>query len=301
MLIKAQFWGRFQFFFKFLEVSCAQKPFFRPTGCANVKIIMLEIQSISYPHLEMLLPLLSASYGSAVSLEDEQAYYLEDTPQDGLMALEQGKPVGYLRSFPCGPQLAVADFWLPNAKIAEALLQAYTPSADAVDRLRIDLPAHSPIADTVMAQGFDLHQSYGFYQWHEPPNESIKGVRLATAKDNFSGILDCLSHWDNLSKEHLKNLAHEGHLVIYETLGQIVSAATLSPRGEQIEIVQLATHPQHRGQSHAQHLLRGLGARVKKNMFLKVELNNSAARHVYEKVGWTLVSEKNENWYLKNV
>lgn len=262
---------------------------------------MLEIQPISYTQLETLLPLFSASYGSAVSLQDEQDFFLEDAPKDGLMALKKGKPVGYLRSFACGPQLSVADFWMPNVYIAEALLQAYASSQEAVETLRIDLPAHSHIANTVMAQGFHLHQSYMFYQWHHPAIEEITGVRGATPQDNFSAILACLSHWDNLSEAHLKTLAKEGQLVIYETLNQIVSAATLAPRNEQVEIVQLATHPQHRGQSHAQYLLRGLPTLLQgKKIFLKVELNNSIARHVYEKVGFTMATEKNENWYVRS-
>ncbi len=149
--------------------------------------------------------------------------------------------------------------------------------------------------------GYRIYQEYDAYTWEAPSELPVfSNVRFASENDNFTRILACLSHWDNLNEQSLRAAALAKCLVIYSHQQEAVSACLLNHSTQ--EIIQIATHEHHKRQGYAYRLIQGLPALYPQASFcLKVERKNHAAQRLYQKLGFKKDVSKCEVWMLKSL
>ncbi len=254
--------------------------------------------------LPTLEGLLRASYGADdFALADEQEYFPDPSPSDWFWLRDElGQPVGFLRHFPAGEDLLVAELYVPDTGNASVLLDHFKRhhTMPTTTRLRFDLNARTAYLERTLRRFCQLVEVRQFERYSlrlEAKSVGLWQPQVTTNLEAVRGILGSLRQYE---PEQLERLLNEGWTRVLEVEGAPVAALHVQEKGhDQLEIVALSTRADALRRGHARALLRQLVHDATghfERIGLQVNAENTAAIGLYRQLGFQSLKAATERW-----
>ena len=267
------------------------------------------IRRIRKTDLAGLEPLLRASYGESLELQDELDYF-DTMPHASWFFLSEGdESRGFIRCFGIEENLFLAELYVTPSAAAEvdkrALLGHFRAHHVLGKRavLRFDVLERDETTLRLLAELFPEREVKRFLHLERRLERGLEaGERQETRFsdsaffEKVAGVFRDLKAYDSA---YLQTLYDENALHIHCADGEPVAALVIAPReAETCEIIMLATDPARLREGHSAALLRSFFAAQRfSRIALKVNEKNKAALNLYRKVGFEAVPAKGEQWW----
>lgn len=261
----------------------------------------MQVRLITRANLETLEPLLMASFGSSeFALADELEYFPEPAPTDWFWLEDAGKALGFLRHFPSGNNLNIAELFAPDENTIRILFEHFkNHQTQSSKLLRFDLKSKNTNLETLIRTHANVETEKYFSRFELLlPAGSPAKFQLSKTTD-LLGVQKVLSVLMDYSLEKIQTLLDQGWLRIVEFENLPVAAVHLEPRDHKLEVMSLATHPDFQRKGFAQILLETLeheAVGVCERISLQVNAENFAAIRLYENVGFREIPQDQELW-----
>ncbi len=262
----------------------------------------MEIRPFARADLQTLEPLLLASYGnSEFALADEFEYFPEPAPNDWFWLEDAGTAIGFLRCFPSGKDLNVAEIYASSEAALEMLLEHFkSHQIQGSKLLRFDLKAEHTNLETLVRIYATVVTEKHFRRFGlalpSGPTAKLQPCRTSNLIE-LQHVLGTLMHY---SLELLQTLLDQGWLRVIEFENMPVTALCLEARdSNSLEVTALATHPDFRQRGFARALLERVKedvAGVCDHIRLQVNADNIAAIRLYESAGFKEIPHEQELW-----
>jgi ribosomal protein S18 acetylase RimI-like enzyme len=261
----------------------------------------MNVHLMTRADLETLEPLLLTSFGSnEFSLVDELEYFPEPAPTDWFWLEAAGKALGFLRYFPSGNNLNIAELFAPDENTIRILLEHFkTHHALGSKLLRIDLKLEQSNLEALIRSHatVDTEKYFSRFELSLPAGSSAKFQPSKTT--DLLGVQAVLGVLMDYSLEKIQILLEQGWLRIVKFENVTVAAVHLEPRGNKLEVMSLATHPKFQRRGFARILLETLkneAVGVCERISLQVNAENVTAIRLYENVGFCEIPQDQELW-----
>lgn len=269
----------------------------------------MPIRCITEESLELLAPLLEASYGAGFDLKDEVEWFPRlDTRNWWYLADEDGSPCGFLRFFEVRQGLYQAELFASQVHgpgTILALLEHFIEhhSFGGGTRVRFDLPEDS-IERRLVAEHLPVVEERAFFLYERSledvgPESSASSLRVD--EPELAQVREALGELRPYSVEELEGLVRADALCVLRADGVVVGAAHHQAVGDRRrDVVTFGIAETSRGQGHGrallQRMLRQCAATGSDLVQLRVNSDNVVARRLYESQGFQHVVAKNETW-----
>ncbi len=269
----------------------------------------MRIRSLDKSNLETVLPLLSASIGFDVGLEDEVAC-LESGGGLGVFSVDpQGRADAFIRCFSISSELRLIEAYPVSAIDGGPLFESFYRQMEALpaQTFRFDVNGDNDgRAAFLRRKGFVREKIFLRYQLESFDAWTGDGfeTELPAAAD-VSRVCRLMSELHPYVEEQLaKSFAAAYWRVARDPQSRAVVAAALFNRPQDSsgrwELVEVVVDPELRGQGLGTRFLGSVLSEVRTHgatsCYLKVEAKRLAARRCYEKLGFRPVPEKSERW-----
>lgn len=269
----------------------------------------MRIRCITEESLELLAPLLEASYGAGFDLKDEVEWFSRlDTRNWWYLADDDGSPCGFLRFFQVRQALYQAELFASQEHgtgTILALLQHFSGHHrfGGGTRVRFDLPEDS-IERRLVAEHLPVAEERVFFLYER----SLKGVEpessaadLHVGEADLAQVCDVLAELRPYSVEEVEGLVRADALCVLRADGVVVGAAHHQGVGDgRRDVVTFGVAETARGQGHGrallQRMLRQCAATGSDLVQLRVNSDNVVARRLYDSAGFQHATAKNETW-----
>jgi GNAT superfamily N-acetyltransferase len=261
----------------------------------------MNVRLITRADLENLEPLLLAAFGSSeFALADELEYFPEPAPTDWFWLEDAGKALGFLRYFPSGNDLNVAELFAPDETTIKILLEHFkTHHALGSKLLRFDLKLEQSNLEALIRTHASIETKKYFSRFELSIPGGLPSKFQPSKTKNLLGVQTVLGVLMDYSLEKIQTLLDQGWLRIVEFENVPVAAVHLEPRGNKLEVMSLATHPDFLRRGIARILLETLkheAVGVCQRISLQVNAENVAAIRLYENVGFREIPQDQERW-----
>ncbi len=261
----------------------------------------MSVHLITRADLETLEPLLLASYGSSeFTLADELEYFPEPAPTDWFWLEEAGKALGFLRYFPSGNNLNIAELFAPDENTIRILLKHFkTHHALGSKLLRFDLKSENTNLEALIRSHASIETTKYFSRFELSIAAGSPAKFQPSKTTDLFGVQTVLGVLMDYSLDKIQTLLEQGWLRIVEFENLPVAAVHLEPRDNKLEVMSLATHPDFQRRGFARMLLETLknqAVGVCERISLQVNTENIAAIRLYEKAGFREIPQDRELW-----
>lgn len=266
------------------------------------------IKDISKDTIEKLLPLLKTSYPE-VTLEDETKYFPEEESLGWCYLEQNDHPTSFLRYFIQGdsPKFAIFEFVIKNNDSSEfESLSLYCISkAKFLDKImqRFELnEEQKSFIPHLQKLGFNQITTYYTYEKTILEGE-INHISKADEKD-FDKINEVLKVFQIFNHKKLREYSKQGTIHYLKIDNIVVASAWIRFNSSSIELVEIATHPDHKSKGHAKTLLTSIEhwayEKGHTKIFLKVKEENLTAVNLYKSLNYNKLIDKTQYWVYKN-
>ncbi len=262
----------------------------------------MKIRQITRSDLQTLEPLLLASYGnSEFALADEYEYFPEPAPDDWFWLEDAGIAIGFLRYFPSGGNLNVAEIYASHESVIEILLEHFKRHQTKSSKLlRFDLKSEHSNLEALIRTHATVETEKYFSRFELSIPAGVPAKLQPSKTTDLLGVRTVLGVLMDYSLEKIQTLLDQGWLRIVEFENLPVAAVHLEPRGNKLEVMSLATHPDFQRRGFARILLETLKHEtvgVSERISLQVNAENVAAIRLYENVGFREIPQDQELWF----
>lgn len=269
---------------------------------------MIRVRPWTRADLLVLEPLLAASFGRAdFDLADELDYFPDPVPTGWLTAWGAGgEPLGFLRFFPAGNGVQVAELYASPGPARESVWEALllelvrTASPTPGERLRFDLAPDDLTLRALLGRSLEVVELHEYLRLEREVAGQGQPPHPPLAPEDARAAAEVLSVLKPYSPDKLRTLFAQGDLTLTRRNGQVVGAAHVEGRGEgEREVVTLAVRPDARGKGEGVRLLRALLAGQPtgtRRLTLQVREDNHAACGLYLRGGFQELPQRREVW-----
>ena len=270
---------------------------------------MPEIKKIEKTDLLNLEPLLRASFGETLELQDEIDYFDKMPYNSWFFISEGGQPQGFIRCFEISSDLFQIELYIkPSDQFLdyiESLIRYFINYniLSKTTRVRFDILENQKETLQILDEFFPIREIKRFIHMRKQiAKTEIHAVEFSNHNRGFfEQVANILLVVGAYSVDRLQTLYTEQKLYIYCENGNPISAIYLESRsGQACEIMALATDSSKLRKGYGQKLLEGFFAWVSPRFAkidLKVNAENAAAFGLYTKVGFELIPEQNQQWW----
>lgn len=269
---------------------------------------MIRVRPWTRADLPALEPLLAASFGRAdFDLADELEYCPDPVPPDWLTAWGGNtEPLGFLRFFPAGRGVRVAELYASpesaREDVREALLLGLAGTAPPTpgERLRFDLAPDDLPLRTLLARILEVVEVHEYLRLGRGVEGQDQPPRPPLTPEDALAAAEVLSALKPYAPDRLRALFAQGDLTLTRRDRQVVGAAHVEGRGEgEREVVTFAVRPDARAMGEGARLLRALLAGQPpetRRLTLQVREDNHAACRLYLRGGFQELPRRREVW-----
>lgn len=267
---------------------------------------MPTIRPITTADLITLEPLLRASFGrDDFELQDELEAFADLKPRDWFVLLD-GHPQGFIRHFPLDENLRAGELYVvPGPERARRLEQLL------LHFLRHhNLPKNTTLRLDTLETDYELMgvlrslfpeaatKTFARYQLRTSPRTSeAPAIAERPTEADLETTQAILAPLKCYTVPELQRLLALHQLFVFRDNG-VKAALYVTPQEGKLEVVTLATIPTHLRRGYASALLKTfLAAHPDTEVILKVNVENTPAIELYERVGFTREASRTEVWW----
>lgn len=271
----------------------------------------IQITAVDKEFLFQMHKILSSSAGYDISIQDELDYFDPTQSTNWFLAKsENNEQLGFIRFFEMNSDWSLGEFFVypfleNRVEIGEKLLLSFSlkSSFSVGHKLRFDVPVHDyAINNLLMEKGFS-HKKQTFKFFEIPTANFIDEDFKRVSIDNISETLiaEVLSNLVPVHSNEVTGWLENDQVRYVAVNGEIVAAAQISFGEKSLEIVRIATHLSFLRQGHAEKLIKDICKegfqKSKSKVCLKVDVEKNPAIHLYKKIGFEEIIEKNQYWH----
>ena len=268
----------------------------------------IEIVPIDLETLIKSKSLLESSYVGQLDMADEIEYFKSANHAGWFVALDEGKPAGFIRQFIIVDGESRGEIFVLENRldVAELLAKAFINSFNPTQRTRVSFVFRS--ADAIakvfkkcgLAQAVEEFLSY-IYPVENSPTELQEGVHLGRVEE-AEEIKKALSGLVDRPIEQLKIAIAEQRVFVLKESGKVLAASECRFSESKAEIVTLAVKDAYRSKGLGTRLLKGIVALCEKRNVPMVHAvcreSNIAAQRMNVKAGFERDKGRDEEWLI---
>jgi ribosomal protein S18 acetylase RimI-like enzyme len=256
--------------------------------------------------------ILSLSAGYEVGIEDELEYFDPTNAISWIVAKDTaGKNIAFIRQFGQGEwslgELYVTPEISDRKVVAEGLIAEFQKQANFKrgHRLRFDVSKSDEILNEVLIEsGFSQKQELFLY-FELCFNETTEVLAPKNSNQFLKAaeVAEVLDHLHPVSESEVAGWIKNGTIRASVIDSKTASVAQIYESDDAIEINRIATHPLFLRQGYAKKLVEEIileaKMKLKKRIYLKVDIEKKPAISFYLNIGFIERSEKAQIWHSR--
>lgn len=259
----------------------------------------MSIKSITKNDLHPLSPLLEASFGERLEIQDEIDYFNEELAKSWFYLIENNIPMGFIRCFELEPLLYIGEVYSKQIKYLKPLFEHFLQFNQLPQniKIRFDIKSNDYQLKQLIQTLFPNHSHKTFL--HYQYLNSYQSKKPIQPHDvDLTAIQAILSNLKHYSLKELAKLKELECLYWYPHQVPLSALHLEKKEGQSSEIITLSTTLEARQKGYAQALIKHvLDTHAAATIELKVEDSNLAAIKLYEKMSFQAIPTQNEDWF----